>query len=172
MLGVRQRCANRTRDGRIPRIYAPKKSSAPCSIYWCFVSCSNDCDLQEASSSWVGWVQVKSVELRWKHRQYALGKVVSAVVDASGLRFLLHIRCIWLGLRRQQTQVYMHTCVSLSMYVRWIPIYPLPVYIHIKIKVNIHTHIQIQHTRTNKIIPELRRSSSRRQVLISTLPTE
>ncbi len=49
MLGVRQRCANRRRDGRFSQTNASKESSAPCLICWLCIFCSNECDLREIS---------------------------------------------------------------------------------------------------------------------------
>ena len=55
VLGVRQRCANRTRDGRISQTNAPKESSAPCLICWSCIFCSNECGLRQISGilSWL-----------------------------------------------------------------------------------------------------------------------
>ncbi len=49
VLGVRQSCADPTREGRISERDAPERSSAPCWIYLFFFFCSNQCELREIS---------------------------------------------------------------------------------------------------------------------------
>ena len=61
---MRQRCANRTREGRISQTDAPKESSALCLIYWLCILYSNECVLREISGILIV-AGLGSVEVSW-----------------------------------------------------------------------------------------------------------
>ncbi len=104
MLGVRQRCTNRTRDGRISERGSPERCLVAFLIYWWCTSCSNECDLREVSGIlngllfWiigVGWAGENAGKM---HSKNQVARLLRLWVCCFCFNWCgVHVRSIWLG---------------------------------------------------------------------------